>query len=71
MEIDELAEELQREIDAEGKATLRSNTVQLLLPNTRFENEEQFTDRLCGKLSCYRRKNEDGNWEFASARTYF
>lgn len=71
MELSELVEELRTEIERENKAILRSETVQLLLPETHFETEEQFTDRICGELNCYRQKNDDGNWEFAPARVYF
>jgi len=68
--MDELAEDLRREIENNGRTVLKSETVQLLLEDSHLSTEEQFTERLCGRLNCYRDKNEDGDWEFARIRAY-
>lgn len=67
----ELVEDLKCEVNKKGKAVLKSESVQLFIEDSRFETEEQFTERICGELGCYRNKNEDGDWEFARARFHF
>ena len=69
---EELIDDLKSEIRWEGKATLKSETVQLLLEDADFvETEEQYTEKICGEIGCYRNQNEEGDLEFARSRIHF